>query len=434
MNLLITNTRNPEAYALIRALRPYADRIAVTMEGTNPVAARLSHAASSRLVDKRYHVPSPVKDWQVGRIQKENTKREEDYIQAVQRICDQEKIDTIFPSSDPHVYVFSKNKERFKELGILIPILDYEAVIAPLDKYRAIQIAKEVGFPCPKTYLPESEEDIRGIADELGFPLIIKRRFAATGQGLQLIKDLPELLGKAYLDRARRDLPMIQEFIPGGVVDNFAITLDRTGIVKMLFCRKTLCHLGRFCQIFVVDSPISHAYATDAARMIQKLGWWGSITVQTRIDSRDNTPKLMGINPRIGGGLWHRIQAGINEPLMILKIARGEEVEPIREYPVGMIFVDPVEDIVKLNLALVDLLIYRFRIGFLGKSPIDRSNRAMSLKELVRSVRQTYFSGGPRASNLYTKYFFQDPLVSMIWWLQYIIRWWIQIRPKDLGR
>src|SRR5262245_5621906 len=67
------------------------------------------------------------------------------------------------------------------------------------------------------------------------------------------------------------------------------------------------------------------------------------------------------INPRIGAGLWRRIEAGINKPLMILKIARGEEVEPIREYPVGLVFVDPVEHSVLLGLALVDLLIYRFR-------------------------------------------------------------------------
>lgn len=169
-----------------------------------------------------------------NRIQKENTEREEAYIQAVLRICEKEQIDAIFPSFDSHVYVFSKNKERFETLGIVIPIPDYDAVITPLDKYRTIKAAEEVGFPCPKTFLPESEEDIRRVA-------------------------------------------------------------------------------------------------------IQKLGWWGSITVQTRIDSRDNTAKLMGINPRIGGGLWHRIQAGINEPLMLLKIARGEEVEPIREYPVGII-------------------------------------------------------------------------------------------------
>jgi biotin carboxylase len=434
MNLLVTNTRNPQAYAIIRALRPHCEKLVVSMYGKNRLAARLSHAANSRLVDKRYHVPSPVEDWRAGRVQKDNTEREEAYIQAVLTICEQEKIDTIFPSFDPHVYVFSKNKERFEKIGVLVTVPDYETVITPLDKYRTIKAAEEVGFPCPKTYLPESAEDIRRIANELGFPLIIKRRFTAAGRGMQLAKDLPELLDKARLSGANRGTFLIQEYIPGTLTDNIYITLDRAGDLKMVFCRKTLCRLGRFRQTRVLDSPAAHAYATDAARMIQKLGWWGGITVQTRIDSRDNTPKLIEINPRIGQGLWERIQTGINEPLMILKIARGEEVEPIREYPVGTILADPAEDTVRFGLALVDLLIYRVRIDLLGKCPMDRSNPAMSLSELIQSLRQTYFSGGNRTSSLYTTYFFQDPLVSMIWWLQNMTRRWIQNRPRELGR
>ena len=169
MNLLVTNTRNAQAYAIIRALRPYAEKIVATMEGENRLMARLSHAANSRLVDKRYCTPSPAQDWRAGRIQKENTVAEEAYIQAILRICEREQIDTVFPSFDPHVYVLSKNKERFERLGILIPIPDYETVIAPLDKYRTILAAEEVGFPCPKTYLPESEDCLRRI-EEVGFP------------------------------------------------------------------------------------------------------------------------------------------------------------------------------------------------------------------------------------------------------------------------
>jgi hypothetical protein len=80
-------------------------------------------------VDQRYHVPSPVEDWRAGKIQRENTEREEAYIQAVIRICEAEKIDTIFPSWDPQVYVFAKNKERFAKMGVLIPTPDYETVI-----------------------------------------------------------------------------------------------------------------------------------------------------------------------------------------------------------------------------------------------------------------------------------------------------------------
>jgi len=184
MNLLVTNTRNPQAYSIIRALRPYSERVVVTMYGESRLAARLSHAANSRLVDKRYHVPSPMEDWKAGIIQKENTEREEAYIQAILRICEQEKIDTIFPSFDAHVYVFSKNKDRFEKLGVVIPIPGYEVVITPLDKYRTTQAAEEVGFPCPKTFLPENKEHRRRIANDLGFPLILKRRFTAGGRGM----------------------------------------------------------------------------------------------------------------------------------------------------------------------------------------------------------------------------------------------------------
>jgi len=38
--------------------------------------ARLSHSANSRLVDKRYYVPSPVEDWRAGKIHRENTERD----------------------------------------------------------------------------------------------------------------------------------------------------------------------------------------------------------------------------------------------------------------------------------------------------------------------------------------------------------------------
>ena len=434
MNLLVTNTRNAQAYSIIRALRPYCDKLVVSMHGSNRLAARLSHAANSRLVDKRYHVPSPVEDWKAGRIQKENTRREEAYIQTIFEICKKENIDTIFPSFDAHVYVFSKNKKRFANIGVLITVPDYEAVITPLDKYRTIQAAEDVGFPCPKTYLAENEDDFRRIASELGFPLVIKRRFTAAGRGMYLVNDLADLLHKGNLSRRNHETILLQEYIPGRRNDSIAVTLDRKGDLKMVFCRKPLCRLSRFRRVRMLDSPLSHPYAADAAKLIQKLGWWGGATVQTIVDSRDQTPKLLEINPRIGQGLWERIQVGINEPLMILKIARGEDVEAIRDYPVGTVFADPVEDAVRVGVALADIVMYRFRIGILGKEPIDRNNPAMSLKEIYQSLRETYFSGRRRTSSLYTKYFLQDPKVSIIWWIQNMINRWIQSRPRDLGR
>jgi len=162
-----------------------------------------------------------------------------------------------------------------------------------------------------------------------------------------------------------------------------------------------------------------HSYTILAARLVQQLGWWGGATLEAKIDSRDGIPKLMEINPRLGYLLWIRTELGINEPLMCLKITKGEEVEAVKDCPVDTVFLWPAEDLLGLCFKILDLLIYKFRIGVQGKSPIDPSNPPMSLKELFQSYKQTYIGDKKKVFNPYFRYFFQDPLVSIIWWLQF---------------
>ena len=52
MNLLVTNTFSPQAYDVIRALRPHAERVVATVEGDTRFQAGLQPGAYSRLVDK----------------------------------------------------------------------------------------------------------------------------------------------------------------------------------------------------------------------------------------------------------------------------------------------------------------------------------------------------------------------------------------------
>ena len=434
MNLLVTNTRNAQAYAIIRFLRPHAQKIVVTMEGDNRLAARLSHAANSRLADKRYYVPSPVEDWKAGNIKRENTEREEAYIRAIERICEQEQIDTIFPSIDPHVYVFSKNKERFAKKGVLIPINDYETVITPLDKYRTICAAQEVGFPCPRTYLPESEDDLGRISRELGFPLVIKPRFTAGGRGMEIVRDSRELSAKTRLVREKQDMPMIQEYIPGRHKPNFNFVLGKNGELKVGFSGKQLRHFFRLSLNVPTarESSVPEPYVVHATRLVKNLGYWGCVNIETKIDPRDGIPKLMEINPRFAASLGTRIELGINEPLICLQIARGEEVEAIKEYPAGILFLDPIEDFLGLGLKFLDRLVYKFRIGVQKKAPMDPLNPPMAMKDLLDSYKQTYLNGKRKCFNPYFRYFFRDPLVSALWWFQYsslVLR-----AAKELGR
>jgi len=405
------------------------------MSGKNRLAARLSHGANSRLVDKRYYVPNPGSDWQAGHVQKENTKEEEAYIRVIQSLCRRENIDTIFPSSDPQVYVFSKNKQLFERLGIIIPIPSYETMIIAIDKFRTNRLAEKAGFPCPRTYLPESEDDLRWIAKDLNAPWVIRPRFTVGSRGMDIVDDFSELLEKTRQIRKHRGMPMIQEYIPGRHMQNFYVILDRNGETKSALCPKILRISHRLHRNSPVacESSISHPYLEDVIRLLKLLGWWGSATVQTKVDARDDTPKLMEINPRLGLHLWYRTELGINSPLKCLEIARGEVVQAVQDIPVGTLLLDPIADSIQLGFELLDLLIYKFRIGFLRKKPLDPFNPPMSLREKVDALKENYFSGREKVYNPHVRYFFQDPLASALWCFQVFVNL-VETRSSKLGR
>ncbi|MGH8546554.1 MAG: ATP-grasp domain-containing protein [Gammaproteobacteria bacterium] len=434
MNLLVTNTRNTQAYSIIRALRPHARKIAATMEGDNRLAARLSHAANSRLVDKRYYTPSPAEDWREGRIQRENTEKEESYIQTVLQICEAEKIDTIFPSFDPQIYVFAKNKERLEKMGILIPIPDYETVIIPLDKYRTILAAQEVEFPCPKTYLPESGNDLRRIVAELGFPLVVKPRFTSGGRGTSIVRDFGELSAKIQQSWSGPSPAMVQEYIPGTEKQQFYLVLDKTGDLKMSFCPKTHRLFDRLYRnsSAASESSLPHPMSAEAAGVARRMGWWGSITLQTKVDPRDGLPKLLEANPRLGHHLWYRTAVAINEPLMCLQIAREATVAPIESYPIGTMFLSPIEDVLSFGFGLLDRWIYTLRTRLLAARSLDPLSVPPSCKELFQSYGRTYFNRQDKSFDPYFTNCRQDPVVSFLWWLKFSYQ--VMSATKHLGR
>jgi len=433
MNLLVTNTRAAQAYFIIRALRPWAEKIVVTMYGRNYLTARLSHAANSRLVDKRYYVPSPASDWRKGRVERKNSENEEAYIKCILKICESERIDTIFPSWDAQIHLLSKNKARFEQLGVLVPIPDYETIVIPLDKYRTILAAQEAGLACPKTYLPECFEDLGRIADELGFPVVVKPRY--TSWGIEIVRDRESLLEKTRELAGKYGMPMLQEYIPGRERQDIHLLLDRSCELKFALSRSTrrtvrLDPHAHFSTIHQSTNP-PH-YAPQAIQFLQRLGWWGSATVETIVDPRDGRAKFIELTPRFRRQLWNTLELGINEPWMCLKIARGEAVGPIEACPVGVVFLSPMEDMLILVFQLLDLIVYKLRTRIMGKAPLDLWNPPQSVKGLFLSFAHAYFGPGPKLVDPYFRYFLQDPMVSILWWFQ--LSSWILGLTRQLGR
>jgi hypothetical protein len=228
--------------------------------------------------------------------------------------------------------------------------------------------------------------------------------------------------------------PMIQEYIPGKEKQQFYLLLDRDGRLKMAFCPKTHRLFDRLYRnsSAMSESSLPHTSSAHAASVAEKLGWWGGITMQTKIDPRDGLPKLLEMNPRLGHHLWYVTSLGINTPLMCLKIARREKVEPIEHYPVGKMFLSPVEDVLGFGCCVVDTLTYTMRTRLMRTDSLDALAAPLPIKEMLRSYGRTYFNGKEKIFDPYFTYFLQDPGVSILWWLKF--SWQVLATTKHLGR
>ena len=65
------------------------------------------------------------------------------------------------------------------------------------------------------------------------------------------------------------------------------------------------------------------------------MGWFGVAMVEFKLDPRDGLPKLMEINPRFWGSLPLAIEAGVNFPLLLYRMACGETFKPVENYRIG---------------------------------------------------------------------------------------------------
>jgi len=416
MRLLITNTRAAQPYVILRCLRPHAEWVVATMHGPHRPAARISSAACSRFVDRRYYVNSPTDDWQAGRIQPENTENEEAYIHTLLQICDRERIDTIFPSHDAHMYVLAKNRARFEAHGILMPVPPYDMLLGSLDKYRTVEAARACGFPYPQTCLAQDGE-LEAFLDRVSPPYVLRPRFTAGSLGMEIVASREELRQRLPAVREKHGIPMIQEYVPGATRQNFYLLVDHEGEVRYALCPRILRVTQRVYRSGCAAAEVQnqHPYLSHAFRLARQLGWVGTMTLQTKIHPRTGEPNLMEVNPRVGTHLWYRTATGFNEPRQCLRVERREPVEAPTSVPVGALLLEPIEDCVAFGFEILERLIYRFRTGLLHRRPLDPSAVPPPLKDTIATYTRLYFNRRPK---LYSPHFTclrDDPLVSLTW-------------------
>jgi D-aspartate ligase len=214
----------------------------------------------------------------------------------------------VFPTHDEHLNSLARHRDELAE-RFRFPFPGWD-VLEPLQSKRhQLETAERIGMGVPKTFHPRSLGEARDVADEVGFPLLVKPSDNIVFKRLYR--------RQAFFCERRADLeerfrlvadyePMVQEFVPGG--DDCLWTLGtyvaESGEALACFSgrklRQTREHMG---SARVGEAVWDAEVVESGLAVLRALGFHGIAQVEWKRDARDGVLKLIEVNPRLWQ--WH---------------------------------------------------------------------------------------------------------------------------------
>jgi predicted ATP-grasp superfamily ATP-dependent carboligase len=267
------------------------------------------------------------------------------YVRKLLRIIDNESVDILVPGTERDVLAIGRHIEAFRnEVKLLMP--EFDKLTIASDGLKSVRVAQAAGVTVPATYENPSEAQ----ADDASLPLFLKPRQVEGGRGARSIETWDELDYFFNLVQQQFGAPVIQEHIPGdtGSMHVVGLLYDRDGRQTTSFtCRSRRTNFswgGGGVVGEPVDRPELVKLATD---VVEELGGWvGPINMEFKIDSRNNDPTFIEINPRLWGYTHVATINGVNFPSRLVDICLGQSIEPHHELGGDQILlIDSVENV-----------------------------------------------------------------------------------------
>lgn len=255
-----------------------------------------------------------------------------DYVPALMTLCREQNVQTILSFFDPDIDVLAQHLGAFRALGMIPVLPSPEANHICFDKYRSYLFLREHGFSTPETFL-DLKQALRAVAGgKVAFPLIVKPRYGFGSHNVFRAANAKEL--EVFFHYAPEML--VQEMATGQGFGS-DILLDLQGqVVSVVPWRKISCRVGETDQSVTTDVPILMELALRLSQQLGRLGHVGPLDVDWILD--DDNILVLEMNPRFGGGYPVSHLAGAGFPRLILKMLRGDSLEPqIGQFRPGVI-------------------------------------------------------------------------------------------------
>lgn len=320
---MVAEGENPVAIPILRSLARKGIKVAAMTS-----LRRFSFSRLSQYCKRLFLVPS--------------TAKENEYASAVEKIVRKIRFDVFFPIFEWSLMPISRNRNRIGAY-VKLPIASHDSINTCYDKFSTVNLAVKNSVPIPKTYFVRNSSELKNVAKKISYPAVIKPRWSMVWRGNMAFHrrsgfvDSPRELIITYKNIHQYfPFPLIQEYVPG--VNYSVAALYNRGKPKAFCCIKV--HRawpptgGNSC--FRESVALDFRMRRYSEKLLEALDWHGIAEVEFRMDSRDNIPKLMEINPRFWGSLCVAIKAGVDFPYLLYRIAMDSDVNGVFSYKVGV--------------------------------------------------------------------------------------------------
>ncbi len=243
-------------------------------------------------------------------------------------------------------YLIARHRERFESI-VDLALPDAKQLEIAGNKRSANELARSLGVPVPRTWLPRTIAEARRAAGEVDYPAFVKQPQSAGGVGVERVRSSAELVEAFAELRDQRSgdddaNPLVQTSAPG---EDYCVSAlyDQGEPVAALTYRNVASFPRESGPGAVRETVSAPRLEALSETLLRSLGWHGIAQVDFRWDGEpDSTPLFIEINPRFFSGLFHAIASGVDYPWLMFRMAAGLPVEEVPEPDAGVRTETPV--------------------------------------------------------------------------------------------
>lgn len=323
------------------------------------------------------------------------------FINDLQSIVAEHEIEVILPATDVTNLLTARHQDKWP--WVRLPVARYDQLDLLSNKNALFKLAEAVGVPVPVTHFIDDMAQSLDLAESLIYPVVLKpfrsrilRETDWLVTSVRVAKDATTYRQFITSFPEYRDYPfMVQQFIPGEGAGYFVL-YDNNRLI------------ADFCHLRLREKPpsggvsvLSESSAVDtrlreySERIFSETGWHGVAMVEFKL-GKDGTPYLMEINTRFWGSLQLSIDAGLEFPYLLYRMATGEKLTTPMPYREGVRLRWLLGDLDRLYIVLKSKdysVVNKFRqmltfLNFFTRNTHHEVNRLEDIKPFIYELRK----------------------------------------------